>query len=159
MKKLLLIPIVAVLMSFSQCDKDSFDKKPPVDFTKICYQDWVGGRPGSSGTLVTLIGKKPTGEIAFDSIYFNKKAVKVATQLTSNELIVTANFIKPNPKDRDLILSGDPKEEFGNKPPKVAPKISFELADNEAIVSYILKGKKRYFRLQNITKEKTLYYP
>lgn len=159
MKKLLLVPIFAVLMSFSQCNKDSFDKKPPVDFSKMYYQDWVGGRPGSSGTLITFIGKKPTDKIVFDSIYFTNKVAKVDVQTSGEKLTLTANFIKLNPKDRDLILSGDPKEEFGNKPPKVVPKIPFELSDNEAIVSYIFKGKKRYFRLQDIAKEKTLYYP
>ncbi|MDJ0646800.1 MAG: hypothetical protein QNJ57_12530, partial [Flavobacteriaceae bacterium] len=66
MTKLVLIPIAALLMSFSQCNKDSFDKKPPVDFTTMYYQDWVGGQPGSSGTMITLIAKKPLQEIVFD---------------------------------------------------------------------------------------------
>lgn len=159
MKKLTLLPIFAILMSFSQCDKNSFDKKPPVDLTKIYYQDWVGGRPGSSGTMVTLIAKKPVNEITFDSIYFNKKVMKIESQFTGDQLTLTANFIKQSPKDRDLILHADPKEEFGNKPPRPASKIPFELSENEAVVSYIVNGKKRYFKLQNILKEKTLYYP
>ena len=159
MKKLVLLPVIIMLMSFSQCDKDSFDKKPPVDLTKSYYQDWVGGRPGSTGTLVTLIAKKPASEMVFDSIYFNNKVVKVTSQNNEGQLILTANFINVNPKDRDLILSGDPKEEFGNKPPAKLPEIPFELDQNEAIVSYFVNEKKRYFRVKNISKEKTLYYP
>ncbi|NNC70180.1 MAG: hypothetical protein HKN90_05080 [Flavobacteriaceae bacterium] len=159
MKKLIVLPIFILMMSFSQCDKNSFDKKSPVEFKKMYFQDWVGGQPGASGTLVTLIGQKPTAQIDFDSIYFNKNVAKVKMQKNDDELTLTANFIKINPKDRDLILSGDPKEEFGNKPPKNVPKIPFELADNEAVVSYFLKGTKRYFRVKNIAKKKTLYYP
>jgi hypothetical protein len=159
MKKLILLPIFILMMSFSQCDKDSFDKKSPVDFNKMYFQDWVGGQPGSTGTLITLIGKTPAAQIVFDSIYFNKNIAKVTTQTNDEVLTITANLVKINPKDRDLILSGDSKEEFGNKPPKNTPIIPFEMADNEAIVSYILKGKKRYFRVKDIPKKKTLYYP
>ena len=133
-------------------------KKPPISFTKTYYQNWVGGRPGSSGILITLISDNAFKNIVFDSIYFNKNAVKLESQLTGDKLIVTGNFKQINPKDRNLILSADPKEEFGNKPPKKKYKIPFELNDNEAIISYFKKDKKRYFKLSDIQKEKTLYY-
>ena len=157
-KLLLILPIIAILMSFTQCDRKSFDKKPPVKFTKSYFQDWVGGKPGSSGTLVTLITNSTNNAIVFDSIYFNKRVVKLASQVSGDELILTGNFIKRNPKDRDLILSGNPKEEFGNKPPIKEAKITFELNDNEAIISYFKNNKKRYFKLSDIRKEKVLYY-
>ena len=158
MKKILVIPVLLVLMSFSQCDKDQFDSESPVKFTQKKYQDWVGGRPGSQGTLVTLIGQIPEKNIAFDSIYFRSNVAKLNVQLDDQKLTLTANFVKINPKDRDLILSGDAKEEFGNKPPKKLPKIPFEMSDNEVIISYFYKKKKRYFRLEKLQKEKPIYY-
>ena len=147
-----------MFMSFSQCDKSQIDAEPPVNFTQKKYQDWVGGRPGSQGTLVTLVGKIPAKNIAFDSIYFKSNVAKVNVQIMDQEIKLTGNFIKINPKDRDLILSGDAKEEFGNKPPKKLPKIPFEMADNEVIISYFIKKKKRYFRLKNLQKDKPIYY-
>ena len=158
MKKLLLIPIFIILMSFSQCNKEHFDSESPVNFSQKIYQDWVGGRPGSQGTLVTLVGEIPTKNIQFDSIYFKSNVAKINVQLSDQEITLTANFIAINPKDRDLILSGDAKEEFGNKPPKKLPKIPFELSDNEVVISYYYKKKKRYFRLDKLQKEKPIYY-
>ena len=90
-------------MSFSQCDKNTFDKKPPIEFTKAYFQDWVGGQPGSSGTLVTLIAINTNNSMVFDSIYFNNKVVKLQSQLSENEIIVTGNLKQINPKDRNLI--------------------------------------------------------
>ncbi len=145
-------------MSFSQCDKNSFDKKPPVEFSKAYFQDWVGGKPGSRGVLVTLITDNSKNSIAFDSIYFNERAVKLESQVSGSELILTGSFIQINPKDRNLILSGNSEEEFGNKPPKKVSKIPFKLNDKEAIISYFIKEKKRYFKLSEIKKEKALYY-
>ncbi len=158
MKALLYTPIFLLLMSFSQCDKDQFDTESPVKFSQKMYQDWVGGKPGSQGTLVTLIGEIPAKNIQFDSIYFKSNVAKLNVQLSDQELTLTANFVKMNPKDRDLILSGDAKEEFGNTAPKKLPNIPFKLADNEAIISYFYKKKKRYYKLQNLQKEKAIYY-
>lgn len=158
MKKLVAIPILLILMSFSQCDKKQFDAQPPVVFDQKYYQDWVGGRPGSQGILVTLVAKYQEKNIEFDSLYFDKYSAKLSTQISDQQLTLTANLIKLNPKDRDLILSGDSKEEFGNKAPKKLPNTPFELADNEAIITYFYNNKKRYFRLKDLRKEKPIYY-
>ena len=55
-------------------------------------------------------------------------------------------------------MHADPKEEFGNKPPNISIKIPFELQENEAVISYFIKSKKRFYKLSNIKKQKTLYY-
>ena len=159
MKKFVLIPIAAILMSFSQCDKNNFDKKPPISFSKKYFQDWVGGRPGSKGTLLTLVTKNLEKKFVFDSIFFNDKVAKVSVQVSRNQRILTANFIASNNTNNDLIVSGNPKEEFGNKPPQLVQQIPFKLKDNEAVMSYLIDGKKRYFMIENIAKEKILYYP
>ena len=157
-KKLLIIPILTIItMSFIQCSSAQLDKKVPVTITQTFYQNWIGGQPGSKGTLVSIKLNAPDKKMAFDSIYFNGKAVKLQSNLLKNELTLTGNFVvitKPN----DLVMHANPKKEFGNTPPKLAAKIPFELEKNEAIISYIIKDKKRYFKVQNIKKTKTLFY-
>ena len=157
-KKLLLLPTIAlVIMSFTQCSSAQFDKKAPATITEAFYQDWVGGRPGSKGTLVTIKLNAPETTKTFDSLFFNGKVVKLESTLIKNELTLTGNFMTlTNPKD--IIVHADPKEEFGNTPPQLAAKIPFELEENQAVISYFLRNKKRYFKLENIKKRKTLYY-
>ena len=157
-KKIILIPIATIIiMSCIQCSSAQFDKKAPATITQAIYQDWVGGRPGSKGTLVTIKLIEANKKMTFDSIYFNGKAIKIASNLQNNELTITGNF-RDTFKSRDIILHADPKEEFGNKVPKASNKIPFELQDNEAVISYFIRSKKRYFKISNIKKVKTLYY-
>ena len=157
-KKLLLIPIIAlVMMSFTQCSSAQLDKKVPVTITEAFYQDWVGGRPGSKGTLVSIKLHNPDTKMTFDSIYFNNKAVKLQSNLIKNELTLKGNFMvitKPN----DMIMHADSTKEFGNTAPKLAAKVPFELEKDEAVISYMINDKKRYFKVENIKKEKTLFY-
>ena len=157
-KKLLFVPLLAIItMSFIQCSSAQLDKKIPVTITQSFYQDWVGGRPGSKGTLVSVKLNVPDKKMAFDSIYFNGKAVKLQSNLIKNELTITGNFViftSPN----DVIMHADPKKEFGNTPPKLVAKIPFELEKNEAVIGYTINDKKRYFKIENIKKKKTLFY-
>ncbi len=157
-KKLLLIPILVIItMSFMQCSSAQLDKKIPVTITEAFYQDWVGGQPGSKGTLVSIKLSNPDAKMTFDSIYFNNKAVKLQSNLIKNELTLKGNFMvitKPN----DMIMHVDPKKEFGNTAPKLAAKVPFELEKNEAVISYMINDKKRYFKVENIKKLKILFY-
>ena len=144
-------------MSFTQCSSAQLDKKVPVTITEAFYQDWVGGRPGSKGTLVSIKLHNPDTKMTFDSIYFNNKAVKLQSNLIKNELTLKGNFMvitKPN----DMIMHADSTKEFGNTAPKLASKVPFELEKDEAVISYMINDKKRYFKVENIKKAKTLFY-
>ena len=157
-KKLLYIPIItAVIMSFTNCSSAQLDKKAPATITEAYYQDWVGGRPGSKGTLVTIKLNKPDRKMSFDSIFFNGKSVKIKESYVKNELVLTGNFMVLT-KPSDLVVHADPKEELGNTPPKLASSISFELDDNQAIISYLIGKRKRYFKVESLKKRKTLFY-
>jgi len=144
-------------MSFSQCSSAQFDKKAPVTITDTFYKNWVGGVPGVTGILITIRAKVPKTDILFDSIYFNNKMVKLKSEVQKNELILTGNFTVSSKTDR-IIMHANPKEEFGNKPPNISNKIPFELQDNEAVISYIINSRKRYYKLSNIKKENTSFY-
>jgi len=157
-KQIFLIPISAIIiMSFSQCSSAQFDKKAPITITDSFYKNWMGGRQGVKGVLITIKAKAPETDIIFDSIYFNNKMVKLQPHIEKNELTLTGNFIIPSKTDH-IIMHADPKKEFGNKPPNISNKIPFELQDNEAVISYFIKSKKRFYKISNIKKAKTIFY-
>ena len=157
-KLLLITGIATIMMSFSQCNNEQFDKKAPSTITDIFYQDWVGGRPGVRGKLVTIKMKSPKNNMVFDSIFFNNKVIKLNSSTIGDILTLTGNFVENTYQNRDIIMSSNPKEEFGNKPTTKIAKIPFELSDNEAVISYIIKDKKRYYIVKNIKKGKAIYY-
>ncbi len=157
-KKLLFLPTIYLLViSITQCSSAQIDKKAPATITEVFYQEWVGGQPGSRGTLVTIKLDTPNTKMTFDSIYFDGKVVKLKSNLVKNEQIITGNFmVLTNPNG--MVLHTDPKKEFGNTAPNLEAKIPFEIEKNEAIISYSIHNKIRYFKVENIKKRKTLFY-
>lgn len=91
--------------------------------------------------------KKTNPEIVLDEVYFLDKKLKL--KLDAGSYIAKINTII----NKDLILHSDPKKEYGNTPP-VVEKIPFKLKDNEAVVSYKIKGIVKYYKLKVIHKIK-----
>lgn len=85
--------------------------------------------------------KKTNPEIVLDEVYFLDKKLKL--KLDAGSYIAKINTII----NKDLILHSDPKKEYGNTPP-VMEKIPFKLKDNEAVVSYKIKGIVKYYKLK-----------
>jgi len=145
------------MMSFSQCSGEKFDKKAPAKITQSFHQQWVGGVPGSRGTLVTIKLNIPEKDVVFDSIYFNGQTVKLSSNIDENGITLTGNFVS-NTKPNDVIMNADSKKEFGNTPTKARTDIPFELQQGEAVISYIIKKKTRYYKLTGIKKSKSIFY-
>lgn len=153
MKKLLLLPFFAIFMSFSKCDKSQVSTKSPSKIKKAYAQNWLGEKPSEKGTLVTIKLEKPSANIVFDSIYFNEKVALLNVKEVENGIILTGKFVEDNYPKPNLILSSDPREEFGNTPPPAKVKIPFKLEKSEAIVSYFFNDVKKYFLIKNIQKK------
>lgn len=137
-----------------------FDKKAPFTINKAYYQNWVGGRRGSTGTLITLeLASEISSDVEIDSLYFNHKICKLNINSYGKKYSITGNFSKSTRREKDLIMDADPRKETRNKIPDVKLYFPFEIADNECVISYEIKGKKHYYKVENIQKEKTIYYP
>lgn len=82
--------------------------------------------------------------------------MKLESTKTKEKKMIIANFVsavKP-----DIILNINSSKEINNTVPKIK-KLPFELNQNEAIISYILKGKTKYFKVKSIKKGKNVFYP
>jgi hypothetical protein len=61
--------------------------------------------------------------------------------------------------DPDLIMSADPRDEYGNKPPGIQKKIPFDLNDDEAVLLYSINGQESYHKITGIKQADTVYRP
>lgn len=157
---LTLFSSILIMALFTQCGSAQFDKNPPFTINKAYYQDWVGGRPGSNGTIVTIeFSDIPTKDVTFDSIFLGRKIMKAEHTISDNKNMLSANFVVTSEADKNIIMHSDPSKEFGNQAPEKLEKTPFELSDNECVISYMVKDKKHYFKIENLLKEKTIYYP
>tara|TARA_R110001592_G_scaffold9619_2_gene50964 strand:- start:22 stop:516 length:495 start_codon:yes stop_codon:yes gene_type:complete len=155
MKTLKIFAILITILLFSQCASAKFEENPPFTITSAIYNNWSGGQPGNRGINVTITYTS-LYPVEFDSIYFSKKIMKLESTKTKEKKIIIANFVssvKP-----DIILDVNSSKEINNTVPDIK-KFPFELNQNEAIISYILKGKTKYFKVKSIKKGKSVFYP
>ena len=153
------ITSMLIMGFFTQCGSAQFDKEAPFIIHKAYYQDWFGGQPGSKGTLVTVEISRAAESIVFDSIFFNGKIKKLGNTASDNKQLLIGNFSTTTLSNKNIIMHSDPKEEMANKISEPILNFPFELTDNECVVSYTIKKKKRYYKVENLKKEKSIYYP
>lgn len=160
--RLIILPLV--LFSFTQCcpTKNGFQKRTPFTIATSFYQDWVGGQAGASGLLLQVHLENIKDDVQPEFIYFKNKKEKIAVKKSEKASVVwLAHFSDTNkntPK-KDVIMHADHKKEFGNTPPQILTNLPFELGENEAVISYQYKGKLAYYKLIELTKKETLFYP
>ena len=168
MKKMLFTTVssIVLLTIFTNCgsaqkkasESVSFEEKTPFSIKSASYQTIVGGIPGTNQTHLTIkIASKPSATIVFDSIYFTTEAQAIKTLTSGDRILLSASFTSTKPHKRDVIMDADPKKEMSNKVLPIRSKIPFKLSDNECVISYIINGKKKYYKIKNMKKGKTLY--
>lgn len=154
---LFLIAITSVFM-FTQCScsKTTFQKNPPFTISESYFQDWIGGVPGVSGTSVHISLSSLAENVIPDSLFFRQSKAKIDVKTAEKGHLWVANFRKSSP--RDINMHSESKEEYGNTPPKMEV-FPFKLADGEAVLSYYTNGKLAYFKLSDLQKRETLFFP
>jgi hypothetical protein len=155
MKTIKILSILAIIFLLYQCGSAKFEENPPFTITSAIYNNWTGGQPGNKGMTVNITYTS-IYKMKFDSIYYSNKIVKLESNKTKEKKMISANFVssvKP-----DMILDKNTSKEIHNVAPTIK-KFPFELKQNEAIISYIIKGKTKYFKVKSVKKGKSIFYP
>jgi len=127
-------------------------ENPSFSIFKIYSQKWVAGiQGGGSGTNLYVSIKNISEGVEIKEFYFGNKITEA--KITSENNYV-GYFI--NKTNRDVIMDGNATNEAANIPPQ---KSLFQLAKNEAVISYSKKGKIYYYRISNIEEKEMLAYP
>lgn len=138
----LLLSATLVTVLFSSCagNKD-LQEKAPVKMDNPYYT--------SQGDVIKFylpVSAIQTNRISLESVYFrNNKADLIASPDSSGVYMATINLSKT-----DMIMSSDPKEEYGNKMPQMKEKIDFELKDDEAILIFTQNSKVKYYKIKGV---------
>lgn len=155
-----ILSILGLLISslgLSQCQstKIKLQKTAPFSITKSFYQDWMGGRPGNSGTTVQLYVDL-NDEVQPDSLFFQNRATFIDSKPSDTGSLWVANFRKV--VRRDINMTENPSGEYGNPVPEMTD-FPFELAKDEAVLKYTKDKKIYYYKIIGITQKETLFYP
>lgn len=153
MKAIKLLLLFCLTFSFTQCKTMKLSKKAPFTVTGATYHNWVGGQPGVSGTDL-IIGVANSTETTFKDVYFQNKTIALRSKNRDGKKYVVANFNTSKRNDNDVLVEG--KKETVKA---TVVKFPFDLKENEAVISYLVGTKMHYFKVVNIKKTKTIYYP
>tara|TARA_B100001059_G_C17790703_1_gene559976 strand:- start:1000 stop:1590 length:591 start_codon:yes stop_codon:yes gene_type:complete len=154
MKFILYVIMVFVLLS---CKSTKPEAIPPFTVQEAFYNHWVGGKEGVSGIKLKIMYTS-NQEVSFDRIYFQNREGIIETNEIDGKTFLIANVdTSTRNNGQELILDIDPKKEMTNKLPEL--KIPFELKENEAVVLYSFKGVLQHYKIKNIKKTQTEYYP
>ena len=121
----------------------------PFKILSTNYKSWVDEQADVHGVKVSI--EIDTKKVLLDSIYFKNFSQKFAKDLTARNNLFVASFTLPKTK-KDYNLNSDSKKEYGNTPPSSYNNSTFQLLDNQAVISYIYKRKTYYFKLENLIK-------
>lgn len=100
-------------------------------------------------TLYLPVNAIQTEIVSLDSVYFRSR--KAPLNLVEGNYIAEFRTGK-----QDMIMSSDPKDEYGNKLPVKLEKPPFDLDDDEAILVFTKDGQVQYFKLEGIEEGITL---
>ncbi|NVK52058.1 MAG: hypothetical protein HWD85_03915 [Flavobacteriaceae bacterium] len=153
MKAIKILFVCCLAVVFTQCKTIKLTKNAPFTITGATYHNWVGGRPGVSGTDVIIGLTNETG-ITFKKIYFQNKTATVKIRNKNSKNYVVANF---NTSKAEKVLIEDNKNV--NKKEEKQINFPFDLKENEAVIAYESGTKMYYYKVVNLKKTKTIFYP
>lgn len=152
---------IIVTILFTRCSStQKLQTISPISLGKVYCQNWIAGiQGGGSGINIYIpILKKVPKSIQLDSVYFRGKGTELEFIKGENALYV-GRFTSTFSQKSDMVMSSDPKEEYFNEAPQIAPKIPFKLKDSECVITYKENNLVKYFKIEDISEKATQNYP
>lgn len=157
---LLLLTVPLLLLSFSNCggaqtsNSEVDFERTPFKITDAYFQNWVAGvRGGGSGTNIYITVSKVPEDVSIEKIYFRNR-ISEAKNTPQNPDLYIGYIVNTNKKD--IIMDSDPMKEAANTPSGSFP---FQLENDEAVVSFMEKGKLNYSKIFKLEEKELLAYP
>ena len=119
----------------------NLQEKAPANFQQVYYT-----KDASALKLYIPVSAIQTERVALNSVYFqDRKADLELDTIRSGNYVATFPLGKP-----DLVMSSDPREEYGNKIPSVPVDAPFKIKDNEAIIVFTERGDIKFYKITGI---------
>ena len=148
--------IAVLLVSFAPYEKVSFQKKTPFTIIEKSYFYWVGGKKGTNGFKIQIVGTFNTTNLDFNTIYFHNRELKVVPNIHLDKFTLVGGYTTFNDEN---ILADDIQLNDDNSKENSSDDIPFELEKDEAVLVYSISGRKHYYKIKDIEQKETIYYP
>jgi len=147
--KLILGGIALIALQSCGNSKKS-QKNGPIDLQQAFYTYSDKEATGSRMLELYLpVNSQIHPGIELDSVFFRGRGAALE-KLSDDSLIYVGRFPLAGSEKPDRIMSADPREEYGNKPPVILAKLPFELERDQAVITYKKDGESNYFKVVGI---------
>ena len=147
------------LFLFANCSSaQKLQKEAPFDIETVYFQKWTSGVRGGGSGLNLFIKIENGHEVKWNSVYFRGKSAKLET-IENDNLLLIGRFKTEFNQKKDIVMSDNPNEEFGNEPPIIKQQIPFVLKDSECVVSYSEGDVIKYYKIKNVAEKQPQNYP
>ena len=159
MKQFSLIFTMCLFLVLTSCaSKKELSTSPSFQIEGATVQKWLAGmQKGASGYMLSIPVYGMDNDIVLDQVFYKGQVSSLTIETAADHVTATAKFYDAIHLTKDINMSEDSKDEFGNKPPssiKSNKDFPFELQENEAVLSYIEENQLKYVKVTNI-KEKS----
>ncbi len=132
-----------------------FQSKIPFQIESPYYQPWSSGVQGGGSGIDVILPIKNLNAIVPDSIHFQGQRTKAVVQ----QQIIVGHINTNNNKQQDIILSNEPLEELNNQLLPLNNSTPFKIENNACVLSYLMKGKRYYCKIENLERRLKISYP
>ncbi|TYP76311.1 hypothetical protein [Aquimarina intermedia] len=144
------LSVILLLFLTTGCASiNTMDQTPPISLSDAYYQELFPNKETVGQGYTIVFPSNEIEAITISHLYFKGKKIDLQYDLSTKAYIGRYMF----PKKEELIMSSDPKKEFGNQLPIIEKKIPFDLQKNEAVLAYEKDGKMLYFKIDNLPKK------
>ena len=136
------LSFLLVFTMFTGCGSNqNLQEKAPASFQQVYYT-----RDASAMKLYIPVSSIQTERVAFNSVYFqDRKADLELDTIRPGRFVAIFPLGKP-----DLIMSSDPREEYGNKVRSIPVDAPFKIKNDEAILVFTERGDIKFYKLTGI---------
>jgi hypothetical protein len=143
--------IISITFCLSNCSTVKLTETAPFNITGATYHSWAGGQPGVKGINV-IVGVDYNSDILFKNIYFQNRKAQATIETKNQKKYVIGN-INTSTRSEEIIVDSAVKKQTNKE------DFPFKLESNQAVLAYEIKGKMYYYKVSNIKKTKTVFYP
>ena len=136
------LSFLLVFTMFTGCGSNqNLQEKAPANFQQVYYT-----KDASAIKLFIPVSAIQTERVTLNSVYFQDRKADLEMDINKPGIYV-ATF--PIGK-QDLIMSSDPREEYGNKVRAIPEKAPVDIEDDEAILVFTERGDIKFYKIRGI---------
>ena len=153
--QIILLLFIVLLFGCKITRSIHFQSEIPFQIESPYDQPWSSGAQVGGSGIDVILPIKNLNAIVPDSIHFQGQRTKAVVQ----QNIIVGHINTINNKRQDIILSNEPLVELINQHLPHKDSFPFEIENNACILSYLMKGKRYYCKIENLERRLTISYP